>query len=115
MFKLIIGLGNPGTKHEKDRHNAGFWVVDELARTHGGQWQSDAKFFGDIAKIKLNGNDIYLLKPNTFMNRSGQAASAVCRFHKIIPKDILVIHDELGRWIGRPQWVKRYQRPSQHQ
>ena len=107
MFKLIIGLGNPGTKHEKDRHNAGFWVVDELARAQGSHWQLDNKFFGEIAKIKLNGNDTYLLKPNTFMNRSGQAASAICRFHKIAPKEILVVHDELDLKAGvaRLKWA----------
>ncbi len=107
MFKLIIGLGNPGTKHEKDRHNAGFWVVDELARAQGSHWQLDNKFFGEIAKIKLNGNDTYLLKPNTFMNRSGQAVSAICRFHKIAAKEILVVHDELDLKAGvaRLKWA----------
>ena len=95
MFKLIVGLGNPGTKHEKDRHNAGFWLLDELARLHQGQWHEESKFHGDLAKIKLGSEDVYLLKPNTFMNRSGQAVGALCKFHKIEPQAILVVHDEL--------------------
>ncbi|MBU3600185.1 aminoacyl-tRNA hydrolase [Polynucleobacter sp. 30F-ANTBAC] len=100
MFKLIVGLGNPGSKHEKDRHNAGFWLVDELARLFQGQWQEDSKFHGALAKIKLGSDDIYLLKPNTFMNRSGQAVGALCKFHKIDSKSILVVHDELDLKAG---------------
>ena len=107
MFKLIVGLGNPGTKHEKDRHNAGFWVVDELARLYGGQWQEETKFLGQLAKIKLGSNDVYLLKPNTFMNRSGQSVAAICRFHKIDAKVILAIHDELDLkpGVARLKWA----------
>lgn len=107
MFKLIVGLGNPGTKHEKDRHNAGFWVVDELARLYGGQWQEETKFQGQLAKIKLGSNDVYLLKPNTFMNRSGQSVAAICRFHKIDAKAILAIHDELDLkpGVARLKWA----------
>ena len=107
MFKLIIGLGNPGTKHEKDRHNAGFWLVDELARLYGGQWQEEPKFFAQVAKIKLGGSDAWLMKPNTFMNRSGQAVAAICRFHKITAKDILVAHDELDLkpGVARLKWA----------
>ncbi len=107
MFKLIVGLGNPGSKHEKDRHNAGFWVVDELARLYGGQWQEESKFLGQLSKIKLGSEDVYLLKPNTFMNRSGQSVAAVCRFHKIEPKAILVTHDELDLkpGVARLKWA----------
>ena len=81
--------------------------MDELARAQGSHWQLDNKFFGEIAKIKLNGNDTYLLKPNTFMNRSGQAVSAICRFHKIAAKEILVVHDELDLKAGvaRLKWA----------
>ena len=107
MFKLIVGLGNPGTKHEKDRHNAGFWVVDELARLYGGQWQEETRFLGQLAKIKLGSDDVYLLKPNTFMNRSGQSVAAICRFHKIDAKAILAIHDELDLkpGVARLKWA----------
>ena len=107
MFKLIVGLGNPGTKHEKDRHNAGFWLLDEIARLYQGNWQDDAKFFGQVAKIKLGGEDAYLLKPSTFMNRSGQAVAALCRFHKINPDSMLIIHDELDLrpGVARLKWA----------
>jgi PTH1 family peptidyl-tRNA hydrolase len=100
MFKLIVGLGNPGTKHENDRHNAGFWLVDELARQFQGQWHEESKFHGELAKIKFGTDDIYLLKPVTFMNRSGQAVGALCQFHKIDSKSILVVHDELDLKAG---------------
>ena len=107
MFKLIVGLGNPGTKHEKDRHNAGFWLLDEIARLYQGNWQDDSKFYGQIAKIKLGAEDTYLLKPSTFMNRSGQAVAAISRFHKINPDSMLIIHDELDLkpGVARLKWA----------
>jgi PTH1 family peptidyl-tRNA hydrolase len=107
MFKLIVGLGNPGTKHEKDRHNAGFWLLDEIARLYQANWQDDPKFFGQIAKIKLGAEDAYLLKPSTFMNRSGQAVAALSRFHKINPDSMLIIHDELDLkpGVARLKWA----------
>lgn len=107
MFKLIVGLGNPGTKHEKDRHNAGFWLLDEIARLHQGNWQDDPKFFGQISKVKLGSEDTYLLKPSTFMNRSGQAVAALCRFHKINPDSMLIVHDELDLkpGVARLKWA----------
>jgi PTH1 family peptidyl-tRNA hydrolase len=107
MFKLIVGLGNPGSKHEKDRHNAGFWLLDEIARLYQGNWQDDPKFFGQISKIKLGSEDTYLLKPSTFMNRSGQAVAALCRFHKINPDSMLIVHDELDLkpGVARLKWA----------
>ncbi len=107
MFKLIVGLGNPGTKHEKDRHNAGFWLLDEIARLHQGNWQDDPKFFGQISKVKLGPEDTYLLKPSTFMNRSGQAVAALCRFHNINPDSMLIVHDELDLkpGVARLKWA----------
>jgi PTH1 family peptidyl-tRNA hydrolase len=107
MFKLIVGLGNPGTKHEKDRHNAGFWLLDEIARLYQGNWQDDPKFFGQISKIKLGAEDTYLLKPSTFMNRSGQAVAALSRFHKINPDAMLIVHDELDLkpGVARLKWA----------
>jgi len=107
MFKLIVGLGNPGTKHEKDRHNAGFWMLDEIARLYQVSWQDDSKFFGQISKIKFGSEEAYLLKPATFMNRSGQAVAALCRFHKINPDSILIVHDELDLkpGVARLKWA----------
>jgi PTH1 family peptidyl-tRNA hydrolase len=95
MTKLIVGLGNPGDEHEDDRHNAGFWFVDALAKQLGTRFETEKRFHGKVAKGKWEGSDIYLLKPNTYMNLSGQAVGALCRFHKITAAEILVIQDEL--------------------
>jgi len=95
MTKLIVGLGNPGDEHEDDRHNAGFWFVDALAKQLGTLFETEKRFHGKVAKGKWEGSDIYLLKPNTYMNLSGQAVGALCRFHKITAAEILVIQDEL--------------------
>jgi len=95
MTKLIVGLGNPGEEHETDRHNAGFWFVDALARDLGALFETEKRFHGKVAKTKWESEDLLLLKPSTYMNLSGQAVGALCRFHKILPKDVLVIQDEL--------------------
>lgn len=94
-IRLIVGLGNPGPEYEQTPHNAGFWFIDEVARIYHGQLKSDAKFHGDVAKVRIAGHECWLLKPMTFMNRSGQAVSALARYYKIKPEQILVIHDEL--------------------
>lgn len=92
---LIVGLGNPGPKYQATRHNAGFWFVDFLARDAGTPLRLDAKFHGEVGKITLADRDVWLLKPNTFMNRSGQAVGAIAQFYQIEIGDILVAHDEL--------------------
>lgn len=94
-ISLIVGLGNPGPEHEQDRHNAGFWFVDEVAREHGGTWRREARFHGEAARIRIDGAEVWLLKPLTYMNRSGQSVSALARFYRIAPADMLVAHDEL--------------------
>lgn len=93
--QLIVGLGNPGEQYQRTRHNAGFLFVDELAHQHGGSFQSEAKFFGQSCRIRIGGQELWLLKPMTFMNRSGEAIAALARFYKIPPESILVAHDEL--------------------
>jgi len=94
-IELIVGLGNPGNEYEATRHNAGFWFVDELARIGGASFKLDNKFHGEVAKVNLHGETIWLLKPATYMNRSGQAVSALAKYYKIAPENILVAHDEL--------------------
>lgn len=94
-IQLIVGLGNPGPKYELTRHNAGFWFVDALARQHGATFKSENKFHGEACKISLDGEELWLLKPMTFMNKSGQAVAALANFYKIPPESILVAHDEL--------------------
>jgi PTH1 family peptidyl-tRNA hydrolase len=95
MTKLIVGLGNPGDEHVEDRHNAGFWFVDALAKQLGVRFEAEKRFHGKVAKATWEDRDLFLLKPNTYMNLSGQAVGALCRFHKILPADLLVVQDEL--------------------
>ena len=94
-LRLIVGLGNPGPEHQVTRHNAGFWFVDLLARLHGGEFRDYRKFSGETARIRISGTDLVLLKPTTYMNRSGLAIRQVSEFFKILPEEILVAHDEL--------------------
>lgn len=94
-IKLIVGLGNPGREYEATRHNAGFWWVDELARNNGANFRNDSKFHGLVARTALHGHEVHLLKPQTFMNVSGRAVVALALFYKILPDQILVVHDEL--------------------
>ncbi|QQS53390.1 MAG: aminoacyl-tRNA hydrolase [Candidatus Competibacteraceae bacterium] len=93
--QLLVGLGNPGPQYAGTRHNAGFWLADELARQYGGQFRLNAKYHGETCRIALAGQELWLLKPMTFMNRSGQAVAALARFHRIPPAAILVAHDDL--------------------
>lgn len=94
-IRLIAGLGNPGPEHEQDRHNAGFWFVDAVARAQAGSWRREARFFGEVARVRIGADEVWLLKPGTYMNRSGQAVCALARFHRIEREQILVVHDEL--------------------
>jgi PTH1 family peptidyl-tRNA hydrolase len=94
-IQLIVGLGNPGAQYEQTRHNAGFWFVEAIARRHGGSFKSENKFHGEACKVRVDGEELWLLKPMTFMNKSGQAIASLARFYKIAPEQILVAHDEL--------------------
>jgi len=97
---IIVGLGNPGTEYANTRHNAGFWFVDEVARKFGGSFKSEKKFQGDVARSTIDGRDIWLLKPDTYMNLSGQAVLALMQFYKIKLQNILVVHDDLDLPVG---------------
>jgi PTH1 family peptidyl-tRNA hydrolase len=94
-IRLIVGLGNFGAEYEATRHNAGYWLVDAIARRAGARFSGERKFHGDVARIRLAGHDVWLLKPTTYMNRSGQSVVALALFYKILPTEILVAHDEL--------------------
>jgi len=91
----IVGLGNPGPDYERTRHNAGFWFADAVAARWRGSFRTESKFFGQLARVKIEGSDVLLLKPATFMNRSGQAVQALMQFYKLSPAELLVAHDEL--------------------
>ena len=95
QIRLIVGLGNPGQEYETTRHNAGFWWVDEFARRHAATFRDEHKFHGLVARAQAHGHDTWLLKPQTFMNVSGRAVGALALFYKILPDEILVVHDEL--------------------
>jgi PTH1 family peptidyl-tRNA hydrolase len=99
-LRIIVGLGNPGPEHLVTRHNAGFWLVDLLARRHSGEFRDYRKFSGETAKINIEGQEIVLLKPTTYMNRSGLSIRQLSDFYKIKPEDILVAHDELDLPVG---------------
>ncbi len=92
-IRMIVGLGNPGPEYELTRHNAGFWFVDNL--NSGDRWNKEAKFSAQIAKTRIGDEDILLVKPQTYMNRSGLAVGTIAHFFKIRPEEILVVHDEL--------------------
>lgn len=94
-IELIVGLGNPGAKYEATRHNVGFWFVDRLAQSKGSKLRHETKFHGELGKLDFDGHPLWLLKPSTFMNNSGQAVSALAQFYKIPVQQILVVHDEL--------------------
>lgn len=94
-IQLIVGLGNPGQQYEKTRHNAGFWFIDAIARAHGISLKSENKFHGEVGKGHIDGEEVWLLKPMTFMNKSGQGIAALARFYKIDAENILIAHDEL--------------------
>ena len=98
---LVAGLGNPGREHAADRHNAGWMVVDELARRHSGSFRS--KFSGRLAETRVGEARVALLEPETYMNESGRSIQAAARFFKVQPEDVLVVHDDVDLPVGRLQ------------
>jgi peptidyl-tRNA hydrolase, PTH1 family len=98
---LVAGLGNPGREYERTRHNAGWMVVDELARRQGGSFRS--KFSGQLSETRLDDLKLALLKPETYMNVSGQSIGAARKFFKVDPADVLVVHDDVDLEPGRLQ------------
>ncbi|MEE9159696.1 MAG: aminoacyl-tRNA hydrolase [Gammaproteobacteria bacterium] len=95
QIDLIVGLGNPGREYADTRHNAGFWFVDQLARQHGLEFHTEAKFYGSVCRISEDDHDCWLLKPNTFMNESGRSVAALAHFYRIPAERILIAHDEI--------------------
>jgi peptidyl-tRNA hydrolase, PTH1 family len=94
-LQVIVGLGNPGSEHLQTRHNAGFWLVDALARHYGGQFRGHTRYHGDVCRIHIGAHELTLLKPDTYMNRSGLAVRALLDYMKIPTEQILLAHDEL--------------------
>ncbi|HET7312886.1 aminoacyl-tRNA hydrolase [Salinisphaera sp.] len=94
-IRVLVALGNPGPDHARDRHNAGFWLADRLAERWRLNFSAEKKFKGDLARLMHGGETLWLLKPMTYMNASGQAIQPLTAFHKIEPDEVLVVHDEL--------------------
>src|SRR6476660_3919572 len=94
-LRLIVGLGNPGAEYLRTRHNAGFWFIDALARREGARFGNETKLHGETAKVNLEGQAIWLLKPNTFVNKSGIAVASALRYWKIEAEEMLGAHDGL--------------------
>lgn len=109
-LKLIVGLGNPGPQHDSNRHNAGVMFLKQLCKHYGGQLRGEAKFFGEFTTINIDGDDIKLLFPTTFMNRSGKSVAAACKFYKIAPENILVAYDEIDFEVG----ITRFKQAGGH-
>jgi len=94
-IQLVVGLGNPGREYETSRHNAGFWLVEELARRHGGSFRLEPRFRAELARVRLAGSECWLVKPQDYMNNSGRVTHAVAGFYKVPAEGVLVAHDEL--------------------
>jgi PTH1 family peptidyl-tRNA hydrolase len=94
-LQIVVGLGNPGPEHRLTRHNAGFWFVDALARAHGAQFRSHSRYQGEVCRLEIDGHEVVLLKPQTYMNRSGLSVRALLDYIKAPVGELLVVHDEL--------------------
>lgn len=94
-LRLVVGLGNPGPEYVSTRHNAGFWFIDELVRRYGGRLKPERRYGGDTGRITVAGVDLWLLKPMTYMNRSGSAVRALCDYLHVPSAEVLLAHDEL--------------------
>ena len=103
-LKIIVGLGNPGPEHLLTRHNAGFWFVDALAAKVGARFRSHTKFQGEICRVEFAGDEVTLLKPMTYMNRSGLSIRALADYQKVTPLQVLVAHDELDLPVGEARF-----------
>ena len=104
-MRLVVGLGNPGSRYARNRHNVGFMAVDAIARRHGSPGFR-SRFKGELAEGPIGGERVLLLKPQTFMNLSGESVGEAARFFKILPSEIVVIHDEIDLRPGKLR-VKR--------
>ena len=105
-MKLAVGLGNPGTKYEATRHNAGFWWIERLAAAARAEFRREARFHGELSRVTAAGGEICLLKPATYMNRSGLAVAAFVGFYKLDSAQVLVVHDELDLPAGTARLKK---------
>ncbi|MET0291342.1 MAG: aminoacyl-tRNA hydrolase [Steroidobacteraceae bacterium] len=99
-LRLVVGLGNPGPDYARTRHNAGFWLVEELARRHGGSFRFESRFNAESARVQIGASELWLLKPMDYMNNSGRVTGAFANFYKLPVESVLVAHDELDLPVG---------------
>ncbi len=99
-LRAIVGLGNPGPTHAPQRHNIGFWWVDALAASQGVAFRPEPKFQGEVVRLRVSDQELLVLKPDTFMNLSGQSVQAMLSFYKFAPSELLAVHDELDLPVG---------------
>lgn len=99
-LRLIAGLGNPGPQYRSNRHNVGVWFLEAVCRRYGGELRAETRFHGQVARVNIDGHDVRLLVPTTFMNRSGMAVSALCHYFDIEPQQMLVAYDEIDFPVG---------------
>ena len=95
IVQLIVGLGNPGQQYEQTRHNAGASLISILSQQYASDLKLEERFFGFIARVKIDIQDVRLLIPNTYMNLSGKSIAAFARFYQISPENILIVHDDI--------------------
>lgn len=96
----IVGLGNPGAEYIYTRHNAGFWLAERFVDRHRGSFRVESRFFGALARVTVSDTDVLILKPGTYMNRSGQAVSALAQFYKLEPEQLVIAHDDMALPVG---------------
>ncbi|MEJ2297451.1 MAG: aminoacyl-tRNA hydrolase [Woeseiaceae bacterium] len=94
-IRIVAGLGNPDEKYERTLHNAGFWFVDALARKFGGHFRYEKKFDAETCRVKIHGEDVWLIKPQSYMNRSGSPVRGLLDYYRLGPDELLVAHDEI--------------------
>lgn len=99
-LRVVVGLGNPGSEYAATRHNAGFWFVDELVRRHGGRLKTERRYGGEAGRVTVGSADLWLLKPMTYMNRSGLSIRSICDYLSVPPEQLLVAHDDLDLPLG---------------
>jgi peptidyl-tRNA hydrolase, PTH1 family len=109
-LKLVVGLGNPGPEYARTRHNAGYWFVDQLARSAGGAWRRESRHQCELARVSVEDCELWLIKPTTYMNNSGAAVHSIAAFYRIAPAEVLVVHDE----IDLPPGVARFKEGGGH-
>jgi len=96
----MVGIGNPGAQYARTRHNVGVWFVSRFADQHSANFKDEKKFYGQVATTHIEGQEVKLLIPNTYMNESGKSVGAIAHFYKILPEEILIVHDELDLETG---------------